>query len=283
MKTTGIIILILILSCIAIVLYRYAKDPMGEMNKEFAATSTSEKKNVDALSAEDEEVLGSGKQVTYFTNSGGKKFTGFLAEPAEPGNYPGVVMIHEWWGLNKEIKDMAVSLSKQGYRVLAVDLYGRTAAITADEARALTTSVSPAETTANMKAAVKYLRDTGSTKIASLGWCYGGGKSLELSLSGEKLNATVIYYGTPLVTDKNKLATLPAPVLGIFGDKDTSIPVATVREFESGLVMSDIKNEIEIYPGVGHAFANPSGMNYAPEATSDAWKKTLKFLSDNLK
>jgi carboxymethylenebutenolidase len=281
MKNTGIIVLVIFLALIALVLYGYAKNRQQPSMTGQDKTSE-EKKNIDAMKESDNAVLSSGKEIQYFTNAGGKQYTGFLAEPDIPGDYPGVVMIHEWWGLNKEIKEAAIELSKQGYRVLAVDLYGRAAATTPDEARALTTSVAPAETTANTKAAAKYLRDTGSDKIASLGWCYGGGKSLELALSGEKLSATVIYYGTPLVTDKNALAKLKAPVLGIFGDKDTAIPVQTVKDFQGSLIMNDIKNDIKIYPGVGHAFANPSGANYAPTETADAWAKTLAFLKANL-
>jgi carboxymethylenebutenolidase len=116
-----------------------------------------------------------------------------------------------------------------------------------------------------------------------LGWCFGGGQALQLSLSGEPLAATVIYYGTPLVTDRNEIANISWPVLGVFGDKDQAIPVSQVREFEGALIGNDIKNEILVYPGVGHAFANPSGQNYAQEETIDSWKKTLRFLDDSLK
>ena len=119
-------------------------------------------------------------------------------------------------------------------------------------------------------------------KIASLGWCFGGGQSLRLALA-EKLDATVIYYGN-LVTNEDDLSRINWPVLGIFGEQDQSIPVTTVKEFESSLNKLGIKNSINVYPGVGHAFANPSGASYAPEATQDAWKKTLEiFLDTNLK
>ena len=119
-------------------------------------------------------------------------------------------------------------------------------------------------------------------KIASLGWCFGGGQALSLALSGENLDATVVYYGN-LVTDQQRLSKIKWPVLGIFGDKDTSIPVGTVNEFRNSLTVLGIKNSIYIYPGVGHAFANPSGQNYSANETKDAWQKTLKFLDENLK
>jgi carboxymethylenebutenolidase len=72
-------------------------------------------------------------------------------------------------------------------------------------------------------------------------------------------------------------------VLGIFGDKDQAIPVETVKAFEASLKQLGVENQIHIYPGVGHAFANPSGANYAPNETADAWDKTLKFLEEKLK
>lgn len=286
MKNIYLVVIIVVLAIIAFVLYGYAKKDQimkDQTNKEIE-TSNDGTKNSDMLtSSSSSKSVSEANQVQYFTNSAGKKFTGYYAAPDTLGRYPGVVIMHEWWGLNDNIKQMAEELAKQGYQVFAVDLYGGKVAQNADEARSLVQKVPSTETTANMKAAVEYLRSQGASKVASLGWCYGGGKSLELALSGEKLNAVVVYYGTPLVTDKNALSKIPAPVLGIFGDKDTAIPVQTVKDFEAGLVMNDIKNEIEIYPGVGHAFANPSGANYAPEATKDAWNKTLKFLAENLK
>jgi carboxymethylenebutenolidase len=85
------------------------------------------------------------------------------------------------------------------------------------------------------------------------------------------------------VTDTNKLSAIKWPVLGFYGDKDQSIPEDKVKEFKSSLDSIGVKNEIHVYPGLGHAFANPSGANYAPKETADAWNKTLSFLDDHLK
>ena len=274
MENIFIIILVLLLAGFAVALWQSNKNMVKN-----TTTDKEETKNSEALSTTGaNNKNSSGEMVTYY-----KDIEGFYVEPESTNaNTPGVVMMHEWWGLNDNIKDMARELAKQGYRVLAVNLYGVPATTDRAEAQRLTSRTTKAETTANMRAAVELLRSKGSSKIASLGWCYGGGKSLELALSGEKLNGVVIYYGTPLVTDKNELVKIPAPVLGIFGREDTAIPVEQVEQFQAGLVMNDIKNQIVIYPGVGHAFANPSGANYAPEATRDAWDKTLAFLKTNL-
>ncbi len=207
---------------------------------------------------------------------------GFYAAPNGYGDEPGVVMIHEWWGLNDGIKEQARTLAAKGFAVLAVDLYDGRVAATPEEARAYVSGVKPEAAVANMRDAVAFLRGKGASRIASLGWCFGGGQSLQLALSGEKLDATVIYYGS-LTDDEKKLSAMKWPVLGIFGDKDQSITVDSVRKFEGALSRLGTEKEIYVFPGVGHAFANPSGANYAPNETKEAWDKTVTFLMKHLK
>lgn len=207
---------------------------------------------------------------------------GYYVRPKAEGNYPGVVMIHENRGLRPEIKETAETLAKEGYIVLAVDLLGGIAE-DQDGAKVLTSKFKQDVGVSNMKAAVAYLKSKGATKIASLGWCFGGKQSVELSVSGEKLDATVVYYGGGMATSTERLSPIKWPVLGIFGDTDRVIPIEMVKSFESSLNTLGIKNEIYIYSGVGHAFANPSGANYAPKETQDAWQKTLSFLEASLK
>lgn len=217
------------------------------------------------------------KDVNYFED-----YVGYLAEPAKDGKYPGLVIIHEWWGLNDNIKQTAENLASHGYVVLAVDLYGKPAATVADDARQLMSSYDQQKGVDNMSGAVQYLKENyGTDKVASIGWCFGGGQSLNLALYNE-MDATVIYYGS-LVTDKEQLSSISWPVLGVFAGLDQGIPVESVNEFEEALDELGIPNEIHIYPNVNHAFANPSGQRYAPEETKDAWAKTLEFLSANLK
>lgn len=216
--------------------------------------------------------------VEYFANT-----AGFFARPKTEGNYPGIVMIHENRGLRPEIKTMAETLAKEGYMVLAVDLYGKKTVETQEEARQLSSNFNQSTGTANLKAAAQYLREKGAAKIASLGWCFGGRQSINLATSGETLAATVVYYGGGMATSTTQLSPIKWPVLGIFGDKDQAIPVEMVKAFEASLNTLGIENEIYIYPGVGHAFANPSGANYAPNETKDAWSKTVTFLNKHLK
>jgi carboxymethylenebutenolidase len=197
---------------------------------------------------------------------------------------PAVIMIHENKGLNDNIKNMANLLARNGYVVLAVDLFNGEVTTDRNRSSELTQQVRDNQGIAitNLKSAVKYaasLPNVNADKIVSLGWCFGGAQSLQLALNSQDhpLAGTIIYYGR-LVTDKAILSDIKWPVLGIFGDQDSSIPVETVKAFESALNSDGITNEIYIYKGVGHAFANPSGENYAPKETQDAWQKTLSFL-----
>jgi carboxymethylenebutenolidase len=237
-----------------------------------------QKKNVQMLENGNKTPIVIKSDMEYFPGA-----KGYFAQPEQKGTYPGVVMIHENKGLRPEIKTTAEQLAREGYMVLAVDLYKGNVAETQEEARALGPLFEQKTGTENMRAAAKFLRDQGATKLASLGWCFGGRQSIELAISGEKLDATVVYYGGGMASTTDKLAPITWPVLGIFGDKDQAIPVEKVKEFEASLNTLGVKNEIHIYPGVGHAFANPSGMNYAPEATKDAWAKTINFLATYLK
>ena len=218
----------------------------------------------------------------YLVYPGSTNVTGTPVQQQQ--KLPAVVMVHEWWGVNDNIKDMANELASEGYVVLAADLYNGEVATTPDKAMQLVGTVreNPEQAISNLQSAVQYLAslpNVNSSRIASLGWCFGGGQSLQLALNSEQnpLAATVIYYGN-LVNDTYELSKINWPVLGIFGDQDQSIAVESVNVFEQALNETGITNEIYIYPGVGHAFANPSGDNYAPEETADAWEKTLAFL-----
>lgn len=217
--------------------------------------------------------------VQYFGN-----VTGYLAKPTDDdGNYPGIVMIHEWWGLNDNVKEMADKLASYGYVVLAVDLYNGKFATTSEQARQLISSFDSQSGLQNMNAAFTFLDENYSLeKIGSIGWCFGGGQSLNLALNNDDIDATVIYYGN-LVTDTETLSAINWPVLGIFAELDQGITPDTVNAFESSLNELGIPNDITIYSGVNHAFANPSGESYAPEESKAAWNQTIVFLESNLK
>ena len=215
----------------------------------------------------------------------GVRLSGFLVQPVTPGKYPGIVMIHEWWGLNDQVKSMADITAREGYMVLAVDLFKGNVATTIEGAQSNIRNNPNNETIPRMRTAVKYLRNmtnVDGSKIASLGWCYGGGQSFQLGVA-EDLQATVIYYGQ-VSTDTSVLAKMTQPVLGFFGVEDTSIPVKNVREFERILKEQGTNVNITVYEGAGHGFANPTNTQaFRKEQAIDAWNKTLDFLELNLK
>lgn len=275
----------------------------GQQQQQSAiSASTKDVTELSKLNGKNSLITLENKTVDYFENA-----NGYLVYPistttsssssiesnisANSNNtFPAVVMIHEWWGLNENIKNMAETLAKEGYVVLAVDLYNGQVANTTESAQNLVSKVreNPSESINNLQHAVRYLaslENVNSSKIASLGWCFGGGQSLQLALNTEPeypLATTIIYYGN-LVSDQESISKIKWPVLGIFGDQDKSISVESVKQFEEALNKNGITNEIYIYKGVGHAFANPSGDNYAPQETQDAWEKTVSFLKKYLK
>ena len=198
---------------------------------------------------------------------------------------PAIIVIHEWWGLNDNVRAMADRLAGEGYIVFAVDLYGGEVAESPEDARKLMLSVveNPEQASENIRKAYDFVNTTaGAPKVGSVGWCFGGGWSLNTAmLFPNDLDAAVIFYGQ-VTDDEERLRAINVPILGLFGADDTGISVESVRLFEAALERLRKNYEIQIYPGAGHAFANPTGQNYNAEVAEDAWKRTLEFLGHNL-
>lgn len=226
----------------------------------------------------------SGKEVTYATVNG-QQITGYLAQPPETkAEASGIIVIHEWWGLNDNIRMMTDKLAGEGYTALAVDLYYGKVAESPDSAGSYARSIKQEEAIDNLTQAYDYLtKQQKASKVGTIGWCFGGGWSLQTALElPDKIDATVIYYGR-LVTEKERLKKLQMPILGFFGAEDEGIPPKEAKAFESALNEVGVTNSIHIYEGAGHAFANPSGTRYVKKAAEDAWQKTTAFLEENLK
>ncbi len=198
---------------------------------------------------------------------------------------PGVLVIHEWWGLNEHIMHWADRLAAQGYAALAVDLYGGKVATTPQEAMATMKTVDPKRSVEILRAAHQFLMTDSrvqSTRTGVIGWCFGGAWSLRSGMAIPELNAVVMYYGRP-VTDVQELKSIKAPVLGIFGTKDESIPNDVVEEFDEALSDAGVAHRIQKYDAP-HAFANPSAPDrYNPEAAAAAWEQVRGFLAEHLK
>ena len=249
---------------------------MAEEHKDDAPVASPAAQAKPAMPVETERV--------QYADLEGVQVTGFLARPAGMKHAPGVIVIHEWWGLNENIESMARQIAGQGYLALAVDLYGGEVAADRDTARELMTRATDDRKALrkNLRQAFRYLRKEGAPKIGSIGWCFGGGWSLETALMlPDKLDAAVIYYGR-VITKKDRLANLTTPILGHFGSEDKGIPLSRVRELDSRLRELGKDAEIHIYQGADHAFANPSGTRYNAEAAEQAWARTLAFFESKL-
>ncbi len=224
--------------------------------------------------------------VTY-AGSDGTPLQGYLARPAGEGPFPAVLMVHEWWGLTAEIPPLADALAAQGYVVLAPDVYRNRVATTVPGALWMRLTTPDTPIWADTDAALAYVRGVDgvdATRVASVGFCFGGEQSLQLGLRRpQDLTAVVVFYGS-LVTDPAQLHPLQAaqPVLGIFGGDDASIPQSEVDAFEAALGAAGIEHEITVYDGVGHAFL--TGENYETAgASSQAWQQLIAFLDKHVK
>ena len=225
-----------------------------------------------------------GKSVSY--KSGDETVQGMIYTPSGKGPFPGIIVIHEWWGLNDWVKEQASKLADQGYAALAVDLYRGKVATTPDEAHELMRGVPEDRATRDLHAAFEFLKSQSNVKkdrMASIGWCMGGGYSLDVALQEPTLTAAVINYGH-LAVDADSLKKINASILGLFGGQDRGIPVDDVKKFEQTLKQLGKKVEIVIYPNAGHAFENPNNKDgYRTDDAADAWKRTVKFLESTLK
>ncbi len=258
-----------------------ARDNLDAMSVEHASDTTQ-----PSAAAQKKSTRRVVSQTMPYTEYNDKLVYGFFAAPAdmfEP--MPAVIMIHEWWGLNDNIRAMASRLAGEGYIVFAVDLFAGNVASSPEEARQLMLAVieSPESANRNIISAFEFVSETaGAPRVGSLGWCFGGGWSLNAALLlPDELDASVIYYGQ-VTADEDKLRLLNTPLLGLFGAEDRGIKIDTVEAFGAALEHLRKDYEIHIYPGVGHAFANPTGNNYDAASADDAWRRTLEFFGRHL-
>ena len=228
-------------------------------------------------------VAADSRSVSY--KSGDETVNALLYTPQGKGPFPAIVVIHEWLGLNDWVKEQASKLADQGYVALAIDLYRGKVATTPDEAHEIMRGVPQDRATRDLLAATSYLRSQKNVdpqRVGSIGWCMGGGYSLDLALNDPKLKAAVINYGH-LATDDAALKKISASILGIFGGQDRGIPVADVKKFESQLKALGKTVEIHIFPDAGHGFENPSNERYRADDAAQAWKLTVDFFAKYLK
>ncbi len=228
-----------------------------------------------------------GKMIVY-NRPDGQSVDGYLAEPAENRDAPGIVVIQEWWGLNDQIKGVADKLAAAGYRSLVPDLYRGKVALQAHEAEHLMNQLDfGAAAGQDVRGAVQYLKASGRSKVGVTGFCMGGALTLLSATNVPELNAAVVWYGVPPLeyVDASKIKI---PLLGHFAIHDTAFPIAKVDELEKKLRQSDVEFEFHRYDAK-HAFANETAdskqlefLKYDAKAADLAWQRTLDFLSKHL-
>lgn len=229
-------------------------------------------------------VAADSRQVSY--KSGDETVQGSIYTPKGKGPFPAVIVIHEWWGLNDWVKEQASKLADEGYLALAVDLYRGKVATTPEEAHEIMRGVPEDRAKRDLSAAFDYLKFQKNVKpdrIGAIGWCMGGGYSLDVALLEPALAADVINYGH-LATDPENLKKINAPILGNFGGQDKGITQEDVKKFEQQLKQLGKNVDIKIYPDAGHAFENPNNKaGFRAGDAADAWRRTLDFLNRTLK
>ena len=208
----------------------------------------------------------------------GQERTGYFAAPLDSEGGPGVVLIQEWWGLNEHIEDVARRIAREGYVVLAPDLYHGQKTTEPDEARKLVMALDQEAAIAEIDAASDFLRGqpmVSGDKVGVVGFCMGGRLALQAGRSDTDLGAIVAFYGTPLTPEE--APEVLAPVLGLYGSEDGGIPVAEVEAMGAALDEAGIRHEVMIYDGAGHAFFNDTRASYDAHAAEDAWSRMLSF------
>ncbi len=227
----------------------------------------------------------SGEAVSYFDGDGAA--VGYLAVPEGEGPFPAVILIHEWNGLVDRIRQVADAMAAEGYVALAADLYsGRTGASREENVVLMQVAQGNMERTiANLDAAARFLRsrDDVTGRIASMGWCFGGGIALSYALGGEQHEGTAIFYGS-LVTDPDVLASVQHEIYGTFAEMDGGIPPETVEQFVGALQSAGVQNDVHVYDAVNHGFwlrvEENAELREAPAL--DAWRRLRAYLQRTL-
>lgn len=211
---------------------------------------------------------------------------GHLAKPEGVGPFPAMIVVQEWWGLDNQTKSIADRFAKEGYLAFAPDLYHGELAQLGDGSTAMQLVQkygmgAPVELASAFDALSKHPNCNGH--VGSVGFCFGGRMSLVLSTL-RPVDAVCTFYGGGMQNVFGELREkLKAPVLGLFGDKDESIPAGTVEQFDKLLDEVGVEHEVIMYPNSGHAFFRDSDPSvYKPEAAQDAWERVKKFFGKNL-
>jgi carboxymethylenebutenolidase len=223
-----------------------------------------------------------------FKRPDGQTLKGYLAEPSDKANAPGIVVIQEWWGLDDEIKSVADRFAKAGYRALVPDLYRGKLALEANEAEHLMGDLNFGDAAGqDIRGAVQYLKATGSAKVAVTGFCMGGALTVLAACNVPELDGSIVWYGNPPLEYVNAQA-ITKPMLGHWALHDEFFSIAGVDQLEEKLKQAGVNYEFHRYD-TKHAFANPKSdtrglepLKYNAQAAQLAWDRTIAFLQKHV-
>jgi len=212
----------------------------------------------------------------------------FIAEPAGAESSPAAIVVQEWWGLNEHIRDVARRLAREGFFAIAPDLYsrqGHKVATGPNEAAQLMGGLKKEDGIADLKTTVQWLREqkqTQSARIGITGFCMGGSYAMLLPCESREIAAAAPFYGE--IPPDEKLKNLGCPIFYAYGENDGWIQRADVDRLAAALKKFDKRGEVKIYPGCSHGFFNDTRADvYRPNEAKDAWARTLKLFTANLK
>ena len=226
----------------------------------------------------------------------GTKLTGHLYwDDAKTGKRPGIVVYHEWWGLNDYARKRARMLAELGYVAFAADMYGDGKVTeTPDQARQwmqqVTTDVDLWRERANLGLAQLAASDLVDTKkLAAIGYCFGGGTVLQMAYGGADLKGVVSFHGSlPAAPDEAKGKIKPK-ILALHGQADAMIPPEIVQNFEAKATAAEANWELVSYGGVRHGFTNPdagkagiANLKYDAQADARSWARMKDFFAEIL-
>jgi carboxymethylenebutenolidase len=218
---------------------------------------------------------------TKFT-AGGKQVNGYLARPADVAQAPAIIIVHEWWGLNDHIRDVAERFARAGFVAAAPDLYDGKVTKDAQEASKLMGQLQQEKGLAYLSTVVESLRAMDEvTNVGVTGFCMGGTFALLLPCHTQ-LEAAVPFYGD-VPTDASIIGKLSCPVLFIGGEKDEWITVEKMNRLSHMLKQYSKEGEVKIYQDAPHAFFNNTRAEvYRPQDAQDAWQRAIDFFSRHL-
>lgn len=232
------------------------------------------------------------KEVIY--QDGDQKLKGYLAwDDAKKGKRPGVMVVHEWWGLNDYAKTRAKMLAEEGYVAFAADMYGPDKVTThADDASGWMKQITSNQAAWQKRALLgldelKKSKYVDSSKLASIGYCFGGATVMQMAYAGADLRGVVSFHGSLPPASPEQADMIKSRVLVSHGDIDPFIPVERITKFKKALNDANVDWEMDVYGGAKHGFTNPGadkvGMDalaYDEKADRRSWAKMKVFFGE---